>query len=81
MCGNLTRFDVVRTVRVREFVHLEMSGEPRVEESEVLGETVESLACRWCGAEDRVEVVARPSAGGPAADVTLTGDSNVQQGS
>ena len=78
LCGNLTRFDVVRVAKVREYVHVDLSGEPTVEESEVLAETVEMLACRWCGAEDRVEVVARPSAGGPSADVTLTGDSNVQ---
>ena len=80
LCGNLTRFDVVRTARVRQYVHLDLSGEPTVEESEVLAETVESLACRWCGAADRVEVVARPPSGGPAADVTLTGDSTVQGG-
>jgi hypothetical protein len=59
-CGNLTRFDVTRTSRVREFVHLELSGEPRVEEREVLDETIVSVLCRWCQAADTVEVVARP---------------------
>ena len=47
-CGNLTRFDVVRSTRVREFVHLDLSGDPEVEETEVLAEAVESVRCRWC---------------------------------
>jgi hypothetical protein len=59
-CGNLTRFDVTRSSRVTEYVHLELSGEPRVEESRVLEETVESVRCRWCDAEGTVELVARP---------------------
>ena len=29
-CGNLTRFDVVRTSRVREFWHLELAGDATV---------------------------------------------------
>lgn len=65
-CGNLTRFDVVRSSRVREYWHLDMAGVPVVEESEVLAETMESVTCRWCGSADRVEVVARPEFGGPA---------------
>lgn len=65
-CGNLTRFDVTRTTRVREFWHLSMAGAPEVDEREVLAETVESVVCRWCGAGDRVEVVPRPEFGGPA---------------
>lgn len=58
-CGNLTRFDVVRSARVREYRHFELSGESRVEESEVLAETVERVRCRWCGGETTVEVVPR----------------------
>ena len=65
-CGNLTRFDVVRTARVREFWHLSMSGAPSVEETEVIDEVVEQVLCWWCGAGDRVEIVARPEFGGPA---------------
>ncbi len=65
-CGNLTRFDVTRSSRVREFWHLDMAGEPSVDEREVLAETIESVVCRWCGAGDRVEIVARPAFGGPA---------------
>jgi hypothetical protein len=60
MCGNLTRFDVTRTVRAVEYVHLDLAGEPTVEEREVLAETLESVRCRWCNALDRVELVPRP---------------------
>lgn len=61
-CGNLTRFDVVRTLRLREYVHADLTGQPTVEESETLGETVEHVTCRWCGAVDQVELVPRPDA-------------------
>ncbi|WP_179646793.1 hypothetical protein [Spinactinospora alkalitolerans] len=61
-CGNLTRFDVTRTVRSRDYLHFDLSGASRVEESEVLGETVEQVRCRWCDAVDSVEVVDRPAA-------------------
>jgi hypothetical protein len=42
-------------------VHLDLAGEPSVEEREVLADTVESVRCRWCDAVDAVELVARPS--------------------
>ena len=58
-CGNLTRFDVVRSSRVREFVHLDLAGAARVEETEVLEETVEQVRCRWCGSTDSIEAVQR----------------------
>ena len=61
-CGNLTRFDVVRTTRTTEFVHVDLAGAPVVEEREVLGEVVERVTCRWCGAVDSVELVARADA-------------------
>ncbi len=63
-CGNLTRFDVVRTTKVKEFWHVDMSGEPTSESREVLEETTSQISCRWCGATDEVEHVLRPSAGG-----------------
>ncbi|MBN3928316.1 hypothetical protein IQ279_01420 [Streptomyces verrucosisporus] len=63
MCGNLTRFDVTRSSKVVEYVHLDLAGEPRVEEREVLSETIESVRCRWCNAVDQVELVDRPSSG------------------
>ena len=60
-CGNLTRFDVVRTSRTREFWHQQLSGEPTVEESEVLEFSVESVACRWCAGGGLVELIDRPA--------------------
>jgi hypothetical protein len=72
-CGNLTRFDVVRRTRVREYWHLALSGEPTVEESQTLEESVEEVRCRWCSAADTVELVARPEAGGPTEDAGMGG--------
>jgi hypothetical protein len=61
-CGNLTRFDVVRTTRAREFVHADLSGAQEVEEREVLSDVVERVTCRWCNGVDTVDLVERPSA-------------------
>jgi hypothetical protein len=61
-CGNLTRFDVTRTSKLVEYVHLDLAGEPEVEEREVLSEAIESVRCRWCDAVDQVELVDRPGA-------------------
>ncbi|WP_047871805.1 hypothetical protein [Nocardiopsis sp. RV163] len=61
-CGNLTRFDVTRTVRSQDYVHLDLAGEGAVEERTVLSETIERVRCRWCGAADSVEIIARPDA-------------------
>lgn len=61
-CGNLTRFDVIRTRRTDEFWHLDLPGEPHVESVEVLAETVESVRCRWCGRDDAIELVVRTDA-------------------
>lgn len=56
-CGNLTRFDVTATRRTRSFHHYTVGGELEVEETEVLGEEVEEVACRWCGSGTHVETV------------------------
>lgn len=61
-CGNLTRFDVTRSSKVVEYVHLDLAGAPKVEEREVLSESIESVRCRWCNAVDEVELVDRPGA-------------------
>ena len=58
-CGNLTRFDVVRTRRTSEFWHVTLAGEPSVEEVHVLAEQVTSVTCRWCGRADAIEHVVR----------------------
>ena len=62
LCGNLTRFDVERTVRSREYVHVDLGGTPVVEEREVVAETIDRVTCRWCGRPDSVELIARPLA-------------------
>ncbi|HEX6329215.1 MAG TPA: hypothetical protein VFZ72_21800 [Jiangellaceae bacterium] len=67
-CGNLTRFDVVRTARVREYLHFTLAGEARVEESEVLTEVVERIHCRWCGSDQSIELVQRVDADEAGAD-------------
>jgi hypothetical protein len=64
LCGNLTRFDVTRTTRVVEYVHLDLSGEARIEDRQVLTDQLERVRCRWCDAVDRVELVPRPGAVG-----------------
>lgn len=65
-CGNLTRFDVTVTRRTRAFHHFSLGGDLTVEDEEVLEETVEEVACRWCGSPrgvQTVEVVPRGSGG------------------
>lgn len=80
LCGNLTRFDVRRSTRVREYVHVSLAGQPVVEERQVLAETVEQVTCRWCGRADSVEVVPRPGepgapeGAGPGVDAAMTGE-------
>jgi hypothetical protein len=48
-CGNLTRFDVTTTRRLRAFHHYTVGGELTVEDVEVLDDVVDSVECRWCG--------------------------------
>lgn len=67
-CGNLTRFDVVRSRRTAEYWHFDLGGEARVEATELLREVVEQVTCRWCGADDAIELVPRPDAGGPSEE-------------
>ena len=45
---------------MREFWHLDLSGEPTVEESVTVAQTVEEVRCRWCSGVDPVALVARP---------------------
>ena len=55
-CGNLTRFTVTTSRRSRAFHHFTVGGDLSIEDEEVLDETVESVACRWCGHGDKVEI-------------------------
>lgn len=71
-CGNLTRFDVTTSRRTRAFHHYSVGGELEVEDTQVLSETVEEVACRWCGTgRDVVEIddaEGVPGADGPPAE-------------
>jgi hypothetical protein len=60
VCGNLTRFDVLRTTKSREYVHADLAGVQQVEERELIEDVVEHVTCRWCNAVDQVELVPRP---------------------
>jgi hypothetical protein len=63
-CGNLTRFDVTVTRRVKEFRHFSVGGDLTIETTDVLDEQVERVECRWCRASgDAIE----PRSGGPGA--------------
>ena len=62
-CGNLTRFDVVRRSRTREFWHVDLAGAPAIDETEVLEEEIEEVRCRWCDRADSLEIIARPEPG------------------
>lgn len=69
-CGNLTRFDVTTSRRVRAFHHYTVGGELTVEDAEVLDEAVEAVECRWCGPAGSVvrldeEGGEHPVTGGP----------------
>lgn len=59
-CGNLTRFDVTRTRTTAEYWHVSLSGDAEVERTDVLAESIDKISCRWCGASDAIEIVAKP---------------------
>ena len=67
-CGNLTRFDVQRTMRVRQFWHVDLAGEVQVDGEEILQDDIEQVICRWCSTGDRIEIVPRPAFGGPQVE-------------
>ncbi len=80
-CGNLTRFDVAISRRTREFHHFTVGGDLEIESIEVVEEEIESVQCRWCGAQgDRIQVLPSETAsdGSSPADldapVTAGGD-------
>ena len=64
LCGNLTRFDVQRSTRALEYVHVSLAGDAVVEDRNVLADAVEHVTCRWWGRVDAVELVARPGLSG-----------------
>jgi len=56
-CGNLTRFDVTVSSRVRSFHHYTVGGDLTVEDPQVLEVRVDEVVCRWCGPSGHVEPV------------------------
>lgn len=58
-CGNLTRFDVVRSMRANEYWHFDLGGDVTVEDQHAVHDEIEAVTCRWCGATDTVELIAR----------------------
>jgi RNase P subunit RPR2 len=58
-CGNLTRFDVVRSTRSAQYWHFDLAGEVSVEEENLVEDEIQSVTCRWCGATDTVELIER----------------------
>jgi hypothetical protein len=61
-CGNVTRFDVVATIRSRAYHHFDLGGVDTIEEEEILARDLESVTCRWCGRDDAVTVEPAPAA-------------------
>lgn len=61
-CGNLTRFDVIRTLQLKEYYHVEIGGAINVEEHKVLSEEIVSVRCRWCDNGTTVEIIEGPGA-------------------
>jgi len=73
-CGNLTRFDVTVSRRVKEFRHFSVGGELTVESTDVLDEQVERVECRWCSASgEAIELRSDPVPGAPAASAAGAG--------
>jgi len=56
-CGNISRFDVVATVRTRSYYHFGVDGSLEIEESEELARAIEEVTCRWCATGRFVEVL------------------------
>ncbi len=75
-CGNLTRFDVVTTRRVRAFHHYSLGGDLQVDEEQVLAETVEEVSCRWCASSRGVEVVGQGLSGSSSGMSSAMSDKN-----
>lgn len=67
-CGNLTRFDVVTSRRIRAFHHYTVGGDLTVEDESVLDERVEQITCRWCGTGGAVEPLGDGDAAGIHAE-------------
>ncbi|MFN8076271.1 MAG: hypothetical protein U0Q15_12735 [Kineosporiaceae bacterium] len=70
-CGNLTRFDLTRSSLVVEYVHVDLAGQARVEETTVVEDQWRQVRCRWCDGVDTVELVDRNDAVAQTAGRTV----------
>jgi hypothetical protein len=73
-CGNLTRFDVTTSRRTRAYHHYSVGGDLQIEDLEVLTETIEDVACRWCGTGASVVELSPEDAAAMAGDPAVGGD-------
>lgn len=46
-------------MRANEYWHVDLGGDVTVEEQHALHDEIEAVTCRWCGATDTVELIAR----------------------
>jgi hypothetical protein len=46
-------------MKSKQYWHFDLGGEHSVETDEALRDEIESVTCRWCGADDSVEIVPR----------------------
>ena len=78
LCGNLTRFDVQRSTRAREYVHVSLAGEPVVEQRRTAGRDRRAgdLPVVRPGRLGRGRAAAGRAgrAGGPGADAAVAGE-------
>lgn len=60
-CGNLTRFDVVVTRRIKAYYHFSVGGDLNLEDEQVLDEAFDEVSCRWCGSGKAIETIKQES--------------------
>ncbi len=60
-CGNLTRFDVVVTRRIKAYYHFSVGGDLNLEDEQVLDEVFDEVSCRWCGSGKAIETIEQES--------------------
>ncbi len=49
----------MRSTRSRQYWHFDLAGDVSVDEEDVDQDEIVSVTCRWCGATDTVELIAR----------------------
>jgi len=49
----------VRSTRAKQFWHFDLGGAVTIEDQETMRDEIETVTCRWCGAADTIELIAR----------------------